>query len=157
MTFDGQLVTSATTLKVPKLRLGNRWYRGLVFGTDPDSVGKLGIAFLSRHRLVTFDFPNSRLYLTQAGEPVSPARDHHSGILLKRQGTEIVITRVVQDSPGAKAGIQPQDVLLKIDDTDVTELPPWRVGSLLFPGAKKEIELSIRRGTKQHEVVLRFP
>jgi len=70
---------------------------------------------------------------------------------LDPQTTNDLLAHVAKDSPAAQAGIRDGDVLLKIDQLDVT---PWRTQPGFFhstdfgPGFGDETSLTLRRGGK---------
>jgi len=106
---------------VAKSFIGSLEYKDVIFEQSDDSI--LGIPFLSRH-LVTFDFPNNRLYLKK-GEGFDRPGDVSVKLKIldfeiQRKGGSIYISSIDPNSLAYEKGIRQNDVLLKVDDQDVS-------------------------------------
>ena len=83
----------------------------------------LGLPFLSRH-LVTFDFPNNMIYLKKGknfdkGTSVRISLGE-TGCILSSEN--YLVVNVDANGPAYKKGIREKDILIKINDLDVTSL-----------------------------------
>ena len=106
---------------VEKLSIGPFEYCGVVFYEGYGS--KLGLGFLSRH-LVTFDFPNKTMYLkkgkTYERPPFARLTSTLLGFTARPTQAGVVVESVEPNSPAEHKGIKPGDVILKVDDLNVT-------------------------------------
>lgn len=131
---------------VDVIDLGTFRHENLIFGELSGNI--LGLNYWSRY-VVTFDFPNSVIYLKK-GRRFDQADIYGdmSGLDIRRRKGEVVVISVASGSPAANAGIKRQDLLLKIDDTDVTKMS--LIGSQRLLSMKgKQYRLLIRRGAKK--------
>lgn len=113
-------VVELISLRVQELRLGSHVLRGL----SMDAVGEnrpsvLGMRFLSRFN-VTFDFPNSTLYLQKSNRFNHSELPDLGGIMFVSGGAGTVVDDVQEDSPAAKAGIRVNDIVLKVGNQDAS-------------------------------------
>ena len=132
-------------MRLPELRLGSFTYRDVEF-TEGD-ISTLGLGFLSRH-LVTFDFPNRKLYLKQVDNPNHPGKLYISGLVLKEQSGRLVIRTVIPGGPAEEAGAQAGDAILRIGDKDTQAMEMWEAAKLLISAQQKEVRLLIERGER---------
>jgi len=92
--------------------------------------GLLGSGFFRRFT-VAFDFDGHAMYL----EPNSRLRQPHvlegTGIGFIRRNGQYVVFQVLEDSPGAAAGVKPGDVLLQVDGRGAPGLTPVGLRDLL--------------------------
>lgn len=110
----------------------------------------LGLGYLSRY-VITFDFPNSAMYLKKGLRFNRPDARNRSGLVIRRIKGSIQVVSVDKDSPSAKAGILPKDVLLSIDDINSSEISLFSIVRL-FCEKNKKYRLLIRRGDKELEL-----
>lgn len=66
----------------------------------------------------------------------------------------VTIEQVQKDAPAYKAGIQQEDILMAVDGTDTSTLSLQETVNLIKKGEKKEVLLSIARGTENFEVTV---
>jgi S1-C subfamily serine protease len=89
-----------------------------------------------------------------AGE--EKAKKAYLGVMIglnKEKGTVIVLA-VLPDSPAQKAGVKPNDVLVRIDGAKATDLPTTvKVIQAMKPGKKVKLEVSRDGKPKTIEVV----
>jgi hypothetical protein len=126
-------------------------HRNLLFSSAP-SDSRLGLTYWSRYA-VTFDFPGSMLYL-KPGAGFN-RRDEHdrSGLQFVRRNGATVITEVGTDSPAARAGIKPRDILLSVAGTPVDQrslIPARR----LLSREGRTAAVRFKRGEAEREVSL---
>jgi hypothetical protein len=120
----------------------------------PDTLAILGLGAMLRMDTV-FDGKNDLAYLNPLRTP-PPKPDHNRlGAVFvpndPRTDTDLV-AHVAPGSPAAKAGVKNGDILLKIDQLDVT---PWRSQPGILPlrrffaqPADTKLQLTVRRGNK---------
>ncbi len=135
--------------RIGNLSIGSFEYEDLIFGEGNWSY--LGLSFLSRH-IVTFDFPNSRIYLKKGKEFKKVDEKDMSGLHLLRISNKTVVYSVDEGSPAQKAGIRANDVILKIDDKDANTYDMWELRRLLMSGDRRKIMMIIKHGDDVKEV-----
>lgn len=101
--------------------------------------GLLGYSFLRRFR-VTIDYPHRMLWLEPVNVPADqrPYEYSHVGIQIERRDGALSVVAVAEDSPAARAGIEPGDELVAIDRTRASSLDVIGAARLLEgpPGSK---------------------
>src|ERR1041385_1158726 len=107
--------------------------------------GAIGREILSRFK-VTFDFPRENLYLQRNAAFRKKFFYNMSGHTLKAKGARLEtfeITDVREKSPGEKVGIQPGDLILKINGIPATSLDLNQMNAFfnLRPGKKISLDL----------------
>ncbi len=60
--------------------------------------------------------------------------------------SENKVVGVTEDSPAAKAGIKEEDLLVKVNGTDVTEMTSREIGELIKGNDVEEVTIEIKRG-----------
>ena len=108
--------------------------------------GTIGGAILRRFQ-VTFDYPHQRLILAPDDDFADPFEVDTAGLILVAGGTDlrtISVGHVLAETPAEAAGVQPGDMLTRINDQDAGDLGLERI-RLLFrqPGS---YALQLRRG-----------
>jgi hypothetical protein len=106
----------------------------------------LGLGFWERYN-VTFDFPNHLIYLQPSKQINKPDTQDLSGLKLGRIDGRVVVKAVDKESPAARAGIQAQDVLLRIDGEDGTSIRLYEI-LLRLHSEGKTVRLTIKRGDR---------
>ena len=135
--------------RITNLRVGSFEYEGLIFSEGIFSC--LGLPFLSRH-LVTFDFPNNRIYLKEGRNFKKIDETDMSGLHLLRISNKTIVHSVDEGSPAQKAGVRAKDVILKVGDRDANEYEMWELAQLKRSGDKRKITMKIERGNDVKEV-----
>lgn len=136
---------------IEKFFIGQFEYRGVGFEEGYES--KLGLGFLSRH-LVTFDFPNKKMYLkkgkTYERPPFILATLEILGFTIRPTPEAVVVESVEPNSPTQHKGIKPGDIIVKVDDLDVTfdNLTRFVVllNSLALQPDRNSVTIAIKRG-----------
>jgi hypothetical protein len=141
--------------RLDHLTIGPFEYRGLILSRAAGNI--LGLDFLSRH-LVTFDFPNSRLYLKKGRQFDKADEADMSGLRLLRYADSTVVYSSGQEygRPAAQAGLEAGDVILEINGTDAHAYEMWQIHELLRSGDGERITMTVRRGTARTEVSFRL-
>lgn len=75
-------------------------------------------------------------------------RSSFVGIGIRLSSTKPVVVSVIEDSPAFKEGIQPKDILLKVNDKDTVNLTPLQISSLLKGEKGSSLNLKLLRGSK---------
>lgn len=156
--FEGTFTSLAGTVRhrearFDTLELGSFEYRGLIL--HPGSHATLGLSFLCRH-VVTFDFPNKRLYLKKGKRFHERDELDMSGLHLLRVSGETVVHSVDEGSPAKAAGIKAEDVILKISGNEASEMEMWTIRKVLKSGDGREIRMKLNRGGEVVEVSFRL-
>ena len=96
-------------------------YKDFVFEESYESI--LGMPFLSGH-LITFDFPNRKMYLKKRAGLDQPGNIKINvkwlGIGLRRAGGSISVSSIDPEGLADRKGIRRNDVLLKVYDQNVS-------------------------------------
>ncbi|HUY32939.1 MAG TPA: SUMF1/EgtB/PvdO family nonheme iron enzyme [Pirellulales bacterium] len=112
----------------------------------------LGLAYLSRY-LVTFDFPNSVLYLRPGKVYSSPPLFYDlSGLELERQGAATIVAQANRNGPGDAAGLREGDSILAIDGRDTRGMSLFAVERGLRLEGRHDLDT--RRDGQERRVVL---
>lgn len=90
----------------------------------------LGLGFWSRH-VATFDFPNKVIYLREGVRFKEPDRYDLSGLHLLRIVGAAVVHSVDNQSRAATAGIEANDVIVKINDQMVEQRSMFAIRRIL--------------------------
>lgn len=130
-------------IRIDSLSVGSFEYQDLIFSEANWSY--LGLSFLSRHR-VTFDFPNSRMYLEKGKGFKKIDETDMSGLHLLRISNKTVVYSVDERSPAQKAGIRANDIILKVGNKDANIYDMWELRRLLMSGDGHKISMTIKRG-----------
>lgn len=135
---------------VAKFPIGSLEYKDFIFEESYESI--LGIPFLCRH-LVTFDFPNHKMYLKKrmGFDRPSDIKVELKGLdfAMQRRGDNIFVSSVDPNSPAYKKGIRQNDLLLKVDDQDVSSYGLVELVEFLSKLYKEEnefITFTLKRG-----------
>ena len=117
-------------------------------------AGNIGQRIAGKFKLF-LDYDNRRIIFEPArsfGEPFDRATP---GIALRAEGSNFTtfrITDVLENSPGSEAGLQIDDLLMKVDDTPNTDLTITKLQELFEQS--KPYKLAIRRGGQTLQVTL---
>ncbi len=118
--------------------------------TFPNFLATLGLFALSRLEVI-IDGPGGHVYMRQKKDPTSKYQYNRMAAVFVPENPQSLplIAHVIQDGPAYKAGLLDGDVLLKIDDLDVTQ---WQTDPRVLPlsrfwqkPAKTKLVLSLMR------------
>lgn len=128
---------------------------GLMAATD--YAGLIGARFLERFTVV-FDHPNKRICLTPNRHYSDVTVYDESGLTVHAGPPDFhrfIVTRIVPESPAAKAGIVPDDIITSIAGRPAEDLTLTELRHLLCrPGA--HYTLGINRGDRQLQVAIQL-
>lgn len=106
--------------RIRELRLGRQAIRDVVStfpdpgeGVTPGAQVSIGTELLRRFRVV-FDYPHDRVILEPRPALEQPFVWNPSGLHFRQRGDSLVVGRVRDDSPAARAGIEVGDVLVAV-------------------------------------------
>ena len=146
---------STSSAAFARFSIGTLQYKDVIFDQSQKSV--LGMPFLSRH-LVTFDFPNHRMYLKKNEHFDKPSCFYISltkpGFVIRRKSDDIFVHSVDPKDTAYRKGVRQDDIILKIDDIDVRSYALVELVELFRQLDKKEIQtitftMKHRDGIKQ--------
>lgn len=136
--------------RVAEFDLGGHRHPGLIFATSGGNY--LGLNYWSRY-VTTFDFPGGAIYLKK-GARYDQADVHDlSGLTVIRLAGRTTVVAVEADSPAAKAGIRPQDVIVKVNGASADEMGLTAVRRLLATKGTK-VAVTVARGSQSLEASL---
>ena len=124
-----------------------------------DHEAVLGLAALDSFEVI-IDGPNGRIYLNPCAARSVPYQYNRIGAVFvpKDKDSDLLTARVVKDSPAYKAGVRDGDILLAIDDVDVTK---WKTDPKVLPlsrfwerPAGTKLTLTVEREGKKSAVVV---
>ncbi|MGB2807844.1 MAG: aspartyl protease family protein [Sedimentisphaerales bacterium] len=127
--------------RIDSISVGSFEYEELIFSEA--NWSHLGLLFLSRHT-VTFDFPNSRIYLRKGKDFKKIDETDMSGLHLLHITGNTVVYSVDEGSPALEAGIGPKDIILKVNEKDASKYDMWELRRLLMSGDKQNITMTIK-------------
>lgn len=145
---------------VAKLCFNLTEYEEVFFVEHNESI--LGLGFLSRH-VVTFDFPKKKVYMEEIANAansseVSLALHGFDFTVINRNGN-IIAESVDVNGLGYKKGIRQKDIILKINNHDVTSFGLARFASFLISLPEQQnidhLTITIKRDDKIKEIT--FP
>jgi hypothetical protein len=144
--------SEAQILVLNDFGLGPFTHHQLYFSQERGNV--LGLSYLSRY-VVTFDFPNQKMYLKKGKRFNQPDSRDQSGLHILRIDGQSVIKIVDSGSPAARAGIEPKDILLKLDNLNA-EKTRMHVLRQRLARENETVRLRLRRGDEERELELKL-
>jgi hypothetical protein len=117
-------------------------------------AGNIGQRIAGKFKLF-LDYENKRIIFEPTKSFSEPLERAHSGVALKAEDKDFKtfrITEVLENSPATEAGLQKDDLILKVDDKSNTDLTLTKLQEL-FEQAKT-YKLTIRRGDQTLQVTL---
>lgn len=158
LTAGGTVSLASKKIKlIDKFSVGSIEYGETFFLETNRSL--LGLEFLSQH-LVTFDFPNRKMYLKK-GKYFGRLGEHFSfslpdyGFGLARKETDIVIDSVEPNSTAETKGVEKDDIVLKINNHEVSSFSMTDLWTFLLsiPKNSEKFAITLKRGDEIIEVV----
>ncbi|HJZ82533.1 MAG TPA: aspartyl protease family protein [Pyrinomonadaceae bacterium] len=155
--------TSARLGRVAELKIGKFKIANPVTAFSEDKAGALadtvlagniGQQIASRFR-VFLDYSHDRIIFEPSATFNEPFDRAQSGMALTAEGPDYTVFRVtdvLENSPAAEAGLQKNDVIIKVNDRPAAELTITKLGEMFErPAAYK---MTIRRGEQTLQVTL---
>ena len=150
--------------RVAELKIGSFKFAGLTTLFSEDRLGALASSTLAGNIgqqiaskfKVFLDYGRSRIILEPTAMLNESIDRAQSGMALSAEGknyTTFRITDVLEDSPASEAGLQKDDLIIKVDDTPAAELTITRLGEMFERAASYRI--TIRRGDQTLQVTLK--
>jgi hypothetical protein len=124
-------------------------YKNLIFSSA--SRSRLGLEFLSRH-IVTFDFPNSKIYFKKGKDFKKIDEADMTGLHLLRMSNGVIVYSIDKDSPAEKVGIEANDIILRVGKKDASKYDMQELRRFLKSGDRQEVTMTIKHGTDVREV-----
>lgn len=119
---------------VARFSIGSLEYKDVFFDQSNDSC--LGMPFLSRH-LITFDFPNQKIYLKKGRYFDKESTTHVSfegaGFSIRRKSENLFVSSVIPNSPAYKKGLRQNDIIQTIEGQNVTSYSLTELFALVSP------------------------
>lgn len=118
------------------------------------SVPLIGKGLLSRFR-ITIDYPRDEILLVPLEGVTVKDNEFSFGLSLERNDTnEIEIRGMWAGSPADRAGLEPGDVVDRVDGEDVDGTHLKRIHTHLSDDGVKSVEIEIKRGDERKKVTL---
>jgi len=143
LTATASGIMQSKDFRIDSLSLGSFEYKNLIFLES--NVSSLGLGFWSRH-IVTFDFPNSIVYLKKSKEFNKDDEVDMSGLHLLHISDQIIIHSVDKNSPAQKAGIKADGIIVYVMDRKAELYEMWELRQLLRSEDKRNITMTIKSG-----------
>ncbi len=110
-----------------------------------EKEGNLGSGILKRFN-ITFDYPNKRFFIKPNKSYSLPFEFNMAGIQISKVNNEILkIDRVLPYSTGLEAGLLQEDIILRINKVNATEITKGELKKI-FEKENELVELEIKRG-----------
>ncbi|MCC7290858.1 MAG: S41 family peptidase [Phycisphaerales bacterium] len=75
--------------------------------------------------------------------------------IVKNSKGQVEVVSPLEDTPAFRAGVQPGDLILKVNDADLSEMSINRVVDTITGPKDSEVTLGMRRGTKDFDLTLK--
>jgi hypothetical protein len=121
---------------------------------DESRANVLSLNFLARF-LVTFDFPNAKMYLKKGKAFDAPDLRDLSGLHLLRVDGKTIVHSVDPESQAAVRGIKAKDQLIKVANKPVEKMTLFQLRRLLATPAQ-QLECTLCRGEDLKEIVMQL-
>lgn len=121
---------------------------------NPNLAGNIGQRIAGKFKLF-LDYDNRRIIFEPAASFSEPFNRANPGIALTSEGENFKTFRimdVLENSPGSEAGLQKDDILIKVDDKSSSDLTITKLHELFEQS--KPYKLTIRRGDQTLQVTL---
>ncbi len=116
------------------------------YGAMPN---RLGLAFWPRF-VVTFDFPERKVYLRESSYFDRPDRWNATGLHLWKRSDSIEVFAVDPDSPASRAGLKKGDVLVELDGLVASKTSLFELRNALCDGS--QLTCVIRRDSQERRM-----
>lgn len=117
-------------------------------------AGNIGQQIASRFKLF-LDYDHNRIIFEPAATFSDPFDRAHSGLALAAEGRDYTIFRitdVLENSPASEAGLQKDDLIVKVNDKAAAELTITKIGELFEKPTP--YKMTVKRGDQTLQVTL---
>lgn len=117
-------------------------------------AGNIGQQIASRFK-VFLDYDHNRIVFEPAATFGDPFDRSQSGLVLAAEGRDYTIFRitdVLANSPASEAGLQKDDLIIKVNDKPAADLTITKLGELFEKAAP--YKMTVRRGEQTLQVIL---
>lgn len=141
---SGKVKTNAGRLK--EISLGEHSHKNVLFSAGNQNL--LGLSFLSRY-VVTFDFPDRKMYLKRGAMYDRPELEDFSGLSLVSRNQKVIVESVRTGSAADRRGIRPQDELATLEGRPAPRLRLFGIRHLFCEKGRKVL-MTIKRNGKEY-------
>lgn len=113
-------------------------------------AGNIGLHILRQFNII-FDVPHGEMYLEKNAAYGKPDVFNRAGLMLNYEPDNLKIMTVVPGGPGARAGLQAEDMITGIDGKSPTD---DTIQSAFIQPVGTVVHLTVRQGTKTRSVSL---
>ena len=149
ISYNGQRVESARTLS--RLVQETPANRAVEIKLIRNGTGVLVQPVLGKGRLVTAVAPRPTQSLGGGIENISPAVGEYLGL---GEGVGVIVRAVKEDSPASEAGLLEKDILVKIDETEITSAQ--QLADVIKGLSAYSASLTVIRGTETQSIEVQF-
>lgn len=71
------------------------------------------------------------------------------------ENKEIIVVSIFDDGPAKKAGLEPNDIILKIDDEEFKDKTSEDMANYVKESTKSKITLTVKRGEEEKEIIIK--
>ena len=148
----GNNVIESRIIRLKSFFIESLKYNDLIFNDGQHNI--LGLGFLTRH-IVTFDFPNKKLYLKEGRRFRRIDRGIRVGMSYLKKDGQWKIVYIVKGGPSEECGLRVGDIILKANDKDVSEMNSRKLNVVIFmAGHEEKVELYVKRNNEFHNITL---
>jgi hypothetical protein len=148
--------TSGFSFRINGFQIGNFYLNDLAIGVTTDSggfenrddAGTFGAKILSRFKVI-LDYPRDRMILEKRKDNFDkPFTKDMSGLRIVTDSKDFntfKVSNVLPKTPGAEAGFQKGDIILKINDQPTSKMKLSQIWKMFSPEKEKTFNLVIKR------------
>lgn len=139
------------TGRVDSVNLRSFQHKSLIWSES--NLTMLGLGYLSRY-VVTFDFPNRRMFIKQGTRFNHQERRDLSGLHLLRKNGKTLVHSVDSQSPADLAGVQKGDFVTRINTSDAVAIDLHEIRDLLSQEGR--VQITVQRGWESLDFPLKL-
>ncbi|QQE10914.1 aspartyl protease family protein [Planctomycetota bacterium] len=130
--------------KYPSVQLGQLQFKDIALNENNADRNRIGMGILSQH-LVTFDMVGGMMYLKPRESGTKPHNYYYVGTRLFREDGVIKVYSTKMGSVAEEAGIQKGDVVVRVNDEDVSKMGLQQVKKMLAGPYPAEVQFELER------------
>jgi len=146
-------ISRSGMVQCESLKLVNFAVQKPIFRTG-SRTNHLSMGFMSRF-IMTFDFPNERLYLRPGKSFDAPDLCDRSGLHILRRGGKTIVHSVDQESASEVAGLREGDEILRVGDLTASQVRLLKLRELLCAEGQT-VNVAARREDKEFNASLKL-